>query len=35
MAKDLGHTITSLKPSLVPLTCKGESKELYKCKVYH
>ncbi len=28
MAKDLGHTITSLKPSLVPLTCKGESKRL-------
>ena len=28
MAKDLGHTITSLKPSLVPLTCNGESKRL-------
>lgn len=28
MAKDLGHTITSLKPSLVPLICNGESKRL-------
>lgn len=28
MAKDLGHTITNLKPSLVPLTCNGESKRL-------
>lgn len=28
MAKDLGHTITSLKPSLVPLTCNGGSKRL-------
>lgn len=28
MAKDIGHTVTDLKPSLVPLTCKGYSKEL-------
>lgn len=28
MAKDLRHTITSLKPSLVPLICNGESKRL-------
>ncbi len=28
MTKDLGHTITSLKPSLVPLICNGESKRL-------
>lgn len=28
MAKNLGHTITNLKPSLVPLTCNGTSKRL-------
>lgn len=28
MAKELGHTITELKPSLVPLTCEGISKQL-------
>ena len=26
IAKSLGHTITEIKPSLVPLTCNGESK---------
>lgn len=30
MAKDLGHTITKLRPSLVPLTCNGKSLELCK-----
>jgi len=28
MAKEIGHTVTTLKPSLVPLTCKAESKIL-------
>ena len=28
LAKQLGHTITEIKPSLVPLTCNGKSKEL-------
>ncbi len=28
LAKELGHTITKIKPSLVPLTCSGKSKEL-------
>ena len=28
LAQKLGHTITQIKPSLVPLTCSGKSKEL-------
>ena len=28
LAKELGHTITEIKPSLVPLTCNGKSREL-------
>ena len=28
MAQNLGHTITEIKPSLVPLTCNGESRNL-------
>ena len=28
MSKELGHTITEIKPSLVPLTCNNESKNL-------
>ena len=28
LAQEVGHTVTSIKPSLVPLTCSGKSKEL-------
>lgn len=28
MAENVGHTVTKIKPSLVPLTCKDESKTL-------
>ena len=30
LSQELGHTITPIKPSLVPLTCIGKSKELCK-----